>query len=211
MIFCFPLNFLAQPLSQVMDPFIPVFLFIHPSKPPSPSIPPSFHPLTHLPTWCHRSTHTTSLTRSPVQQPPHHLSTCSATHPPFHPLTQSLVHPSMLSSTHPPSSYSLDHLIVLSLHPTLSREPTSYLSSFIICLSCTSIYPTVHGSPPVPGPRCSLPRVVWSNCPVLLPPQSTLSLGKQSAFPTSLTAPKVTTVPSLVVLYLHLHLCLFRL
>lgn len=52
---------------------------------------------------------------------------------------------------------------------------------------------------------------MWSNCPVLLPPQSTLSLGKQSAFPTSRTAPKVTMVPSQVVLYMHLHLCFFRL
>ena len=37
------------------------------------------------------------------------------------------------------------------------------------------------------------------------------SLGKRSPFPTSLTAPKVTTVPSVPVLYVHLHFSFFRL
>ena len=159
MIFCFPLNFLAQPLSQVMDSFIPQFSSsaTPPNHHPHPPLAHSIHsPSTHLPTWRHPSTHTTSLTHSPIQPPPHYLSTCSATHPPFHPFTQQECSP-IHALFYPPSIISFT---IPSLHPALSREPASYLSSFIICPSCTSIYPTVHGALPVPGPRCSLPCVV---------------------------------------------------
>ena len=159
MIFCFPLNFLAQPLSQVMDSFIP--------QPSSSATPPNHHPHPPLPHSIHSPIHPSTHLASPVH--PYNF-THPFTNPATSPLSVHLLnHPSTFLPIHPISCSPIHALFyppsvisftVPSLHPALSREPTGYLSSFIICPSCTSIYPTVHGALPVPGPRCSLPRVV---------------------------------------------------
>ena len=149
MIFCFPLNFLAQPLSQVMDSFIP--------QPSSSATPPNHHPHPPLPHSIHSPIHPYNFTHpftNPATSPLSvHLLNHPSTFPPIHPISCSPIH----ALFYPPSVISFT---VPSLHPALSREPTGYLSSFIICPSCTSIYPSSW------GPACGRPQVLSSTCSI---------------------------------------------
>ena len=211
MIFCFSLTFCR--LVKSRTPSFPSFPLQPPLQPTSP-VHPSFIPSAHLPTWWYPSTPTTSLTRSPTQPPHHHPPTCSAT------IHLSVPSPTVLF-THPPTPLPTLHhpfhpTICLSISPCShspgSQPATLHPSSSVS--SCPSIYLTFDGSLPVPGPVLGeLLHVQYDiNCHGLMtstPIHS--SLGKRSPFPTSLTAPKVTTVPSVPVLYVHLHFSFFRL
>ena len=160
MIFCFPLNFLAQPLSQVMDSFIPQFSSSatppnhHPHPPLAHSIHSPIHPSTHLASPIHPYNFTHPFTNPATSPLSVHLLSHPSTFPPIHP-TRVFTHPCSLLPT-------LYHLIHHSISAPSTLQGASQLPLILHHLSL--LY--VHLSHSSWGPACARPQVLSSMCSI---------------------------------------------
>ena len=159
MIFYFPLNFLAQPLSQVMDSFIPQSSssFTPPNHHPHLSLLHSIHPSTHLVSPVHPYNFTHPFT-SPATSPSSvHLLSHPSTFPSTHPISCSPIHavfysPSIILFTGPPRSISASNTL----------QGANQLPFILHHLSL--LY--VHLSDSSWVPACARPQVLSSTCSV---------------------------------------------
>lgn len=143
MIFCFPLNFLSQPFSQVMDSFIP--------QSSSSSTPPNHHPHPSLLHSIHSPIHPSTHLVPPVH--PYNFT---------HPFTSPATSPSSVHLLSHPSTFPLTHLIscspihalLLTFHHLIHRT----ISLFHLCIqhSPGSQPASFHPSSFVPPVRPSI-------------------------------------------------------
>ena len=157
MIFCFPLNFLSQPLSQVMDSFIP--------QSSSSFTPPNHHPHPSLLHSIHSPIYPPGVTGPPIQlhSPVHQSSNLPIICPPAQPHIHLSIHSPNLLFTHPCSLLlTLHHLIhwtISLLYLCIQHSPGSQPATFHPSSSVSPVRPFIRQ---FMGPRlCQAPGALF--------------------------------------------------